>query len=129
MATLFDGIFAGETGVASTLLNLFGTSATLEYGATDSALDPLTGVVTPGTAVSDTLTAAPPEPFTVMEREGTVIKEGDLKTIVKAYGLTGEPPVGAKVTLYGVVYRVVWVGPIYSGDEVSAYTLALRKGA
>jgi hypothetical protein len=129
MATIFDGIFAGETGVASTLLDLFGTSLTLEYGATDGSLDPLTGIVTPGTGVSDTTKASPPEPFTISEREGTVIKEGDLKTIAKAYGLTGEPPVGAKATIYSVVYRVAWVGPIYSGDEVSAYTLALRKGA
>jgi len=129
MATIFDGIFAGETGVASSLLNIFGTSMTLEYGGTDGSYNPLTGTTTQSTPISDSAKASPPEPFTVREREGTVIEEGDLKTIIKAYGLTGAPPVGAKATLYGVVYRVAWVGPIYSGDEVAAYTLALRKGA
>ena len=129
MATIFDGIFAGQTGVASTLLDIFGTTMTLEYGDTDGSFDAKTRTMTPGTSVSDSVKASPPEPFTIREREGTVIEEGDLKTIAKAYGLAGEPPVGAKATLYSVVYRVVWVGPIYSGDEVAAYTVALRKGA
>jgi hypothetical protein len=126
--TIFDDIFAGSNGVAATLLGLFGTTATVTYGDNTASINPVTQVVTPGATVTETVDASPPEPFTTKEREGTVILETDLKTIIREDQLTGgDPPVGATVTLSSQTYRVIWVAPIQSGDLIAAYTLALRK--
>jgi len=123
---VFDAIFAGPTGIASTLLNIFGGTGILSYSTGDT-YTPTTGVTVAGTAVSDTVDVSPPDPYHRRDIDGTAVKQGDMKVIIPAAQCTARPPVNSTFTYASEAWNVESVNPIISGTEVAAYALQLRK--
>jgi len=123
---LLDNVFPGPTGVAAQLLYLFGGEGVVSYSAGD-VYDPLTSTTTPGTPISDTVDASPPEAYDRPDIDGTAIVSGDMKTLIREDQLTAIPPINATFTYQGEAWNIVSVNPIISGHEVATYELQLRK--
>lgn len=105
------------------LVRRYGVAVTLTSVA--AAYDVATGTTT-DTETSQSAYVTPPEPYTQKEVDDEMILVGDLSTYMAAKDLTSAPAVGSKVTFSGRVYRVVWVSPIYTGEQVALYGLQLR---
>ena len=123
---LLDNVFHGPNGVASQLLYLFGGVSTITYEV-GSVYDPLTGETVPGTVVTDTPDTSPPDKYDREDIDGTAIRAGDMKVLVRESQLTGRPPLDATLTYEGEIWNIVSVTPIISGHEVATYEIQLRK--
>jgi len=75
-----------------------------------------------------TVKITPPSPFGAFLIDGDIIQSGDMKTLIAAQGITFTPVVEQRVVFASQSWRIVSVGPIYSGDLVCAYGLQLRRG-
>ena len=121
MATL-DALFPG---LAARLIDRFGASASLE---TVTKTDDLTtGKVAESVATAE-LKITPPEPFSIGLIDGTLVEAGDMTTLVAAQSLSSIPVANRDRLVFAAeTWRIVTVGPIYSGDDVTAYRLQLRN--
>jgi hypothetical protein len=133
MQGLFDGIFAGKTGVAQNLLTILGIDAEVHLKSCKD-YDPSTGEEITYPDEIFPVKASPPEKYSIKEIDGTNIIQGDVKTIIGSADLERDISTVQKERLERSVLRInsedlkiITVDPIYSGYQISAYTLQLRK--
>jgi len=129
MPPLFDNIFAGQSGVASTLLDTVGISAKITIpGARhyDPARDE--EVREPDTEIN--VKSTPPEEYQISEIDGTNILLGDLIATVGAYELANFAKEQLERATYisdSANFAIVKVKPVYSGDKIAIFELQMRK--
>lgn len=121
MATL-DALFRD---LAKTLIADFGTTATLRSTtATYSAATGKNSETTSDVSVE----ISPPAPVSANRINDTTVLVGDMECLVAAKGLTGVPTLNRDTLIFGgFTWDIVGVDPIYSGDDIAAYTLRLRR--
>lgn len=121
---------------AIALIDEFGTDATwTQVVGTDTSADVVAGTARNSTPIEATVKISPPAPL------NTGMMAGDVKvganTVIYAYPSTFinpddssqfEPEEGAKIELNdGLVYTATRVSPIYSGDDLAAYQITVRR--
>jgi len=94
---------------------------------TTSTFDPATGDTTEST--SDTsIDASSPRAFSPERIDGTLIQDGDAVVAIPAQQLTTTPtPETDSVLIDGVEWQVVRVQPRYAGEQVTTYSVQVRK--
>ena len=108
------------------IINKFGKTVTFKerqissYSANDGqAIE--TGVILHSSKVS------PPEKFQKRFVDGDIVKESDLAVILPASGLTWMPKRDLEVEFDNEVWKIMSVEPIFSGEQIVAYTIQLRN--
>ena len=133
--TLFDGIFAGASGVAETLLKTLGEEqqSTVKLRACED-YDPTTGRTIKAPAENFIVNASPPIVYSIDEIDGTNILQGDVHNIIGASDLKRDISTVSKERLINSILQIngedltiIGVDPVYSGIYVSAFMLHLRK--
>lgn len=108
--------------LAVSLLSQYGKTITLSKN-TESAYNPATGLsqnIDISYAVKATVEAAK-----VHFGSSDLVQQNDLAVTIAAQGI--EPPAsGDSVTIDGLVYRVISVIAVYSGEMVALYKLQVR---
>lgn len=103
---------------------------TVTVQRTSESYDPSTGSTTTTTTES-TVIGTPPKDFTEARIDGTLIQAGDTVIQIPAAGLDlgtpDEPKSTDDVKLGGLVWGIVQIGEVPSGEKVGAYTLHLRR--
>lgn len=89
--------------------------------------NPATGQTSEEEPAEVVIKATPPVPYMRRIVEGRDIEASDLETYIAASGLAFTVSNGLKVTFDGRTFRVVGFEPIYSGEQVCAYSLQLRR--
>ena len=113
-------------GIATDLINTFGSTATLIY-AGSSSYNAATGVDTIGAATEVAVSASPPVPYDINTVDNTSIQQGDLKTLIPAEQVTATIiPQSSKLRIDSIDYLIVNIYPIKSGNDVAAYELQIR---
>ncbi len=108
--------------LALQLLNLFGKDVTITY-QTPGSYDPSTGLSSATTSAATVRALV--ERYDVREF-GDFIRAGDLKVTTYGIGLTAPDP-NDTVTVDSVVYRVVAVESIYSGELAALHEMQVRR--
>ena len=113
--------------VALDLITRFGKTVT--YTQEDnSSYDPAVGEVTASSIVNFTVKVSPPDPYDVKLIDGDIIRVGDTSSFLASSGLAFTPrEVGDKIDFDGEKWRVVGVTKLWSGDNVAAYQVQLRR--
>jgi len=108
------------------VLNEYGKEAvfTAYPGA---AYDPTTGDGAPGTAWQYSHRIIPPDAVALQYVNGDTIRVGDMITGVAASGIEFTPTNAVKVTIDSVMWSIVHVAPVYSGQRIALYVLQLRN--
>ena len=88
---------------------------------------PESGSVGPGTTTAVDLKATPPEAMKVGLQDGDIVKVGDVRILIAAEGLAFTPEATQQVKIDSDRWRIVHTEPIYSGEEIAAYQIQLRK--
>lgn len=110
--------------LALDLINQFGGQAT--YRRVQRAYDAGVGNVVE--SLQDiSCRISPPSPYVDDRIDGTSIQRGDAECLVARMALTVTPVQEDRLLFKGVTWTIVEVDPIYSGDEIAAFTLQLRK--
>ena len=75
------------------------------------------------------LKISPPAPYESRHVDGTMIQAHDMHCILPASGLGFTPSIEDEITVTfdSVVWSVAGFDPMYSGDDVAAYKLQLRR--
>ncbi len=121
MTAFYDNLQA----TADALLADKGQTCTLGV-VTSGAYDPATGASTPSTA-SETVTAAVFD-FPLRMIDGSLIRQGDKKVLMSAYGLTATPkPADTFTDAAGSVYTIVNAKATAPGGTVVLWTLQVRS--
>ena len=121
MATL-DALFPG---LAARLIDQFGATASLE---TVTKTDDLATGKVAETVSAASVKITPPEPFTIGLIDGSLVKAGDMTTLVAAQSLSTVPTANRDRLVFAAeIWQIVAVAPIYSGDAAAAYRLQLRS--
>lgn len=89
--------------------------------------DPTTGVGTPDSTTPYSAKASPPDRFDNALIDNDNIQVGDTYIIFAGQGLAFTPRVGMKVTIDSVIWRCIAVTPFYSGEQIAAWEVHLRK--
>ena len=113
-----------------TIIDLLGADATLTRNddLIGTGYDPTTGVEPSTEDVEYSVKMTPPEPFSIKDVDGTLVKQEDLTTLLAAKGLAITPSKHTdKLTFNGTQYVIMGVDPIHSGQQVAAWQLHLRK--
>lgn len=92
-----------------------------------SSYDPVTG--TGSESICKTLTAkvSPPIDYEKRHIDGDSVKRGDSRIFLAAKGLVFTPVVDMGVEFDSISFKAISVLPIYSGEQVAAYEVQLRK--
>jgi hypothetical protein len=93
----------------------------------DSEYDPTTGKATQHSASRQTVKGIPPFPYEDKYIDGDLIRVGDVQTGIGANGLSFVPQLGHIVSFDQADWKIVRIGPIYSGERIALYMLHLRK--
>jgi len=110
---------------ASRLINQFGATMVLRRQA--GVYYPATGKNTE-TAADYDVVGSPPYPVDLRRVDGEMVRQGDAETILAASDLTFTPDQTTDHIVFGgEAWSIVAVQPIYSGEQVAAYELRLRK--
>lgn len=110
--------------VASTLVGQFGRAFTLRRTATTH--DPDTNSVTE-THTNYTVTGIQ-EDYNAVERDGQVVRFGDYRVLLAAQDLSITPtPATDELRDGSTALTIVSVERIYSGEQVAAYRLQVRR--
>ena len=88
---------------------------------------PATGSTSGATSTPYTVKVTPPEPYTSKFIDGDTIRVGDALIYLAAQDLAFTPAENQHVTVDGVVWVVVRVNAIYSGDLVCLWEAGLRR--
>lgn len=106
-----------------------GKTVTIER--TDSSYDPSTGDTTTTVSNSATVAVTIPNEYQLARIDETLIQAGDTVVQVPAKGLDLGTPDGPKsddrVLLDGRQWGIVQIGRVWTGEDVGAYTLQLRR--
>lgn len=108
------------------IIERYGKSVTFTVEAVQS-YNPATGETTAATPVTHTRKVTPPTAYEQRFVDGETIRAGDMKVFVAAQGLAFVPALDQRVTIDSVAWRIMAVGPIYTGELVALYELQLRK--
>lgn len=108
-----------------TLVEKYGLPAT--FVTQSETYDPATGVTTLGSPTNHSVTVTPPAPYRRGYVPGSDVPGEDLEALLYASGLAFTPAAGQKATVDGQTFRVVSVSPLYTGEQVGAYVLQLRR--
>jgi len=122
---------ASMRAVASSLITLFGK--TVQIVRDTVAFNPATdiAVVTAGVPVS--VVISPPEAYSIREIGGTVGTEKILLGDMRAYLAADNAPFVPGPTQDAVLidgsnrFKIIAVGPVYSGEMAAMYELLLRR--
>ena len=106
------------------LIGKFGKQVTLTR-VTEGTYDPATGDVSDGSNTTQTV-AALIKDFNGIELLSGVIQQGDRNVSVAALNAT-EPQIGDTMTIDSLVYNVLAVKSIWSGEKTAVYQLQVRK--
>ncbi len=121
MTTPLDAILVGE---ALGLIATYGTY--MEFTVPAPTYDRTTGSVS-GSGASVVRKASPPLAYSLRYADSDVVRRGDARIYVAASGLTFTPDLNTKVVHDSVTWRVVDVNRLYSGDDLAAYELQVRR--
>ena len=72
-------------------------------------------------------TASPPAPYSQGYIDGQLVQAGDMQVIVPALDVTEAPETGWLVIMDGDEWSVVSVEWLWSGEQVAAYQLQVRR--
>lgn len=89
--------------------------------------DPDTGSVTAGVLVEYRQKVSPPDDYNNKLVDGDLIKLGDSMVLLPAKDLAFVPKIGDSVTFDSLIWKMITVKPIYSGELVVVYELQLRR--
>lgn len=110
---------------AQRLIRKFGKTATLQR--TTRTNDVATGKTTDKITTA-AVKVSPPEAFRADQIDGTLVHQGDAMVNLAARGLTITPtPETDAMLLDSVIWRVVAVETVWSGDLPALFKLQLRK--
>jgi len=131
MPGMFDDIFAGENGVANTLLDVMGIHSTLKV-VTDDNYHPETGDDLPDDFQEFEVRSSPPMAYNINEIDGSNILQGDMKIIISAteikdLGLKKSDLERGMITTNGETFSIVNVKSYVSGNMNAAFELQVRK--
>ena len=129
---------------ANTLIQTYGKSS--QYvDVTYSDYDPVAGTSSVESTTVYTVKVTPPYPFDKFLVDGTTIQASDKKCLIAAQNIQFTPKTGDRLNFdvsvpdysqwpptsptgpQWVVYDIIGVWPIYSGEEPCAYELHLRR--
>ena len=91
-----------------------------------STYDPATGTTIETTTDYPTA-ASPPAPYSQGHIDGQLVQSGDMQVIVPALDVTEAPKTGWLVIMGGDEWSVVSVEWMWSGGQVAAYQLQVRR--
>lgn len=121
MAAL-DSLFFG---LSKSLIDQFGGSASLQ--TISETFTPATGL-TSETVAAQAVKISPPDPVDLSAVDGSLVQAGDMTTLIAAKGLTSAPVANSSRLVFdGDTWQAVGVEPIYSGDDIAAYRIQLRR--
>jgi hypothetical protein len=109
---------------ADKLIGKFGKKVTLTR-VTEGTYNPDTGELSGSSTTTQTV-AALVKDFNGIELLGGAIQAGDRKVSIAALNAT-EPQIGDTMTVDSLVYNVLAVKSIWSGEKVAIYQLQVRK--
>lgn len=127
---LFDNIFSGENGVANTLIDLFGedgSEAVLIQKRIDTE-DDITGIVNYLTKETN-ITITPLLKYKLNDIDNTVIKTGDVYTLIKATDIDSIWNIelhSDKIVINNKDYYIVGINPTETGKLTAMYKVQLR---
>lgn len=121
MTILDDSLIPG----VQDLLDELGKAATLRH-VTASTYNPTTGAASK-TTTDEAVKITPPSGYPAGMIDGDLVRHGDVKCLVAAQDLTNIPAEDDRVVYDSQTFGIVTVAPIYSGEQVCAYKLQLRR--
>lgn len=123
--SVFDTIFAGEGGLASSLLNMFGISNVKLIKKT-TTYDPTIDKIMED--VEERLTTTTP-PLNYKSHELTQgnIEQGDCKVIGKGSDFFDVVDKQDKIYMLGSVYSIISHKNVYSGNDIALVIMQVRK--
>lgn len=114
--------------VALELINKFGKDMTYTVVTTEGTYDPATRSKTGEVStIYPGVKSAPPFDYETKDIDGTLIKRGDLKTIVAAKDAVFTPAQNMFVEFDGIKFAATTIKPYYSGDLIAAWEIRLRN--
>ena len=112
--------YAAMVQTASRLIAQFGTNATLlRASTTGPAYDPVT-TETEHACVAVALT------YSLMEKAGQLVQEGDRRILISTAGLTIAPTTADRLTFDGVTYSLQSVDPLSPATTVLLWEVRAR---
>ena len=94
----------------------------------DAVYGPTTGETAVGGYVRYVKKIIPPYPYEQKYIDGDIVQQGDLQTGIAGSGLGFTPEPGlTKITIDTLVWNIVNMKPIYSGEQIAMFQLQLRK--
>ncbi len=117
--------------LALDLIDRFGKEITYTKEEVGATYDPATGKNSGGSTSSFTIKVSPPDPYDISLVDGEIIRAGDARCLVAAraaedLGLIPDS-ITDKLDFGGAIWTVVGVKHIWSGDQVAAFELQVRK--
>lgn len=98
----------------------------VSFAQPSDSYEPDTGIVVTSTKTySRKIT--PPTPFSSRYIDGKNILQGDTQCYLPALDLGFTPVIGTKVTIDSIIFGVVQVSPVYSGEQIAIFELQLRR--
>lgn len=107
------------------VINTYGKTVTVTQVAVPS-YNADTGVGTPD-STPYSAKASPPDRYDNALIDNDNIQVGDTYIIFAGQGLTFVPRAGMAVTIDSVIWRCITVTPFYSGEQIAAWEVHLRK--
>ena len=109
---------------ADKLIGKFGKQVTLTR-VTEGTYNPATGDMSAGSTTTQTV-AALVKDFNGIKLLIGAVQRGDTKVSIAALNAT-EPQIGDTITIDSLVYNVLAVKSIWSGEKTAIYELQVRK--
>lgn len=109
------------------VLSEYGKNVTFTEAPGPADYDATTGRTTQASPASYVVKSAPPYRDQRQFVAGNTVEEGDSFLLIEATGAGFTPKVGQKVTIDSAPWRAVGVFPIYSGENVVAFEVQVRK--
>ena len=123
MTTALDTKLATK---ALALINKIGTNMVFEV-PTSSYYDPLQQKQVTQTPSNVTRKASPPLAYSSRLTQGRTVRRDDAQIFLAQSGLTFTPVEEMKVTHAGLTWHIVQADPLYSGDDIAAWDIQLRR--
>ena len=92
-----------------------------------NAYDPATGAGTEAICTTYTVKVSPPIDYAQRYVDGASVQRGDARIFMAASGLPLTPVRDMVVKFDGITFKAVAVLPIYSGEQIAAFEVQLRK--
>ena len=113
--------------LALEMINEFGKVVAIKYYP-DAAYDPTIGETSEGDFTSYTKKVIPPYPYEQKFVDGDIVRAGDVQTGIAGSGLEFVPEPGlTKIIIDTLVWNIVNMKPIYSGEQIALFILQLRR--